>query len=215
MELPKYQNLLESILGGSYDLFPRTSSINPPVTQSPSRLNPEYFDNEGNPTQKLTETYERVRQEVQQVSPSIEIFGIYIVGSNAIGDFHENSDLDIYIHGRVGYSEGKQIANELSDRINRLSDHYSVLEQYGIDPNQVDEDLLKSKGLLEDGEEPSLIKIMDKLGIIKKSEMIDTIVGGGTPWGVCYDLQNNKWTKFKDGDKKHQGPISEFIQYGF
>jgi len=215
MDLPKYENPLESLLKKSYGLFPNNKQIKPPIIELPSRLNSEYFDSEGNPTQKLTETYERVKQELQQVSSSAEVFGIYVVGSNAIGNFHENSDLDIYVHARVGFTEGKLIANELSDRINKLSNLYFELEQYGIDPNKVDEELLKSKELLEEGEEPSLIKIMDKLGIIKKADMVDTIVGGGTPWGVCYDLQNGKWTKFKDGDKKHQGPISEFFQYGF
>lgn len=182
---------------------------------SPTRLNPKYFNSKGLPTKSLTQAYLAVEESLKTDFSSIEVFELYVVGSNAVGNFHERSDLDLYIHAKVGYHEGKTIANDLSERINKLSDYYPTLQKEGINPNEVDKELLNTKGLLEAGEEPSLIKIMSHLGIIKKEDLVDTIVGGGLPWGTCYALRDAKWVKFKEGNKQHQGPISEFFVYGF
>jgi predicted nucleotidyltransferase len=185
-------------------------------TSFPDQPDPRYFTSEGEPNKTLIDAQNRVLLAFQKHSrTNEEVRGLYVVGSVSVGNGHDDSDLDLYIKSNVGFSRGKELSNLIIDEINpALQCWQNSLKSHGIDPLNLDRDDLKSRGLVREGEEQSLILILSRLGEIKKRDMIDVTVGSGIPWGRCYDLERREWIKYKDGDKIDQGPISEFFKYG-
>ncbi|RLE41515.1 hypothetical protein DRJ48_05395, partial [Candidatus Woesearchaeota archaeon] len=67
--------------------------------EPPEKLNPKLFSFDGTPTEYLIQLRERVELEFEEVAVKGEtLLGIYLHGSQANGSFHEDSDIDIWLH---------------------------------------------------------------------------------------------------------------------
>ncbi len=90
-----HQPRIESLIQG-YD-FVRLMEAK--EVEPPEKLNPKLFSFDGTPTEYLIQLRERVELEFEEVAVKGEtLLGIYLHGSQANGSFHEDSDIDIWLH---------------------------------------------------------------------------------------------------------------------
>ena len=187
------------------------------LVSPPKKIDSRFFNPDGTANDRLRNVANKVREDYQLITTSEEeMLGMYVVGSSAKGNFHDNSDLDINIWGKVGYSRGTEISNALCDMSNQLTQHFPKLREMGIDPENPDINMLQKLGLMaEDEKQPSLIKALDRLGVIKKADMIDVVVFGQVPWGQVFDLKDEQWKKYRDGTQESPGSLSNYFKHGF
>ena len=66
----------------------------------------------------------------------------------------------------------------------------------GIDLHRITTEELIERGLLLDGEVPSGIIILERLGLIKKGNIVDVYVSPNLPSSRLYDLRKREWVRF-------------------
>ncbi|MGV8171705.1 MAG: hypothetical protein ACP5OA_03365 [Candidatus Woesearchaeota archaeon] len=198
-------------------IFDRNKNIvrtSEPEVLPPENLNPKFFDASGKSTTYLKNLSETASQVFNRhATQSEKILGMYVVGSQSQGRSTPNSDIDIYLHATVGYSRSKDISNVISTEVNNLKPIFDTL---GISLDAT-ADELSERGLLKPEDTGSGIRMLHRMGLIHKSQIVDISVHGMTPYGLSYDLKNDKWVKFKEGTTAPGNDFcfSDMLRYGF